>query len=71
MATATIPAAPDDLDRLYRMTVEEYEGLADAGITAPESDAYKNQQIFGPSDRAPIVINGIEVGTIVVADLLP
>jgi Uma2 family endonuclease len=196
MATAMIPAAPDDLDRLYRMTVEEYEGLADAGIlrdrrvelingwlvkkmttkpphvvavdaareaiagilprgwwlrdekpvripdfdepepdisvvrgkrqdyrsrhpgpgdieflvevsdtslswdrreklsayaraevptywilnlvdrqlevfTAPESDAYKNQQVFGPGDRAPIKIEGIEVGAIAVADLLP
>ena len=25
MATAMIPVAPDDLDQLYRMTVEEYE----------------------------------------------
>jgi Putative restriction endonuclease len=40
-------------------------------FTAPESDAYKNQQVFGPGDRAPIVIDGIEVGMIVVADLLP
>lgn len=196
MATAMIPAAPDELDHLYRMTIEEYEGLADAGIlkdrrvelingwlvkkmttkpphvvaadavreavaailprgwclrdekpiripdfdepepaisvvrgqrqdyrarhpgpgdidflvevsdtslswdrreklsaytraevptywilnlvdrqlevyTAPESDAYKNQQVFGPGDRAPIQIDGIDVGVIAVADLLP
>ncbi len=196
MATAMIPVAPDDLDQLYRMTVEEYEALADSGLlkdrrvelingwlvkkmttrpphvvavdavresiaailppgwwlreekpvripdfdepepdisvvrgqrrdyrsfhpgpgdivllvevsdtslawdrreklsayaranvpsywilnlidrqlevfTAPESGAYKNHQIFGPSDRAPMVIDGVQVGTIAVADLLP
>jgi Uma2 family endonuclease len=32
MATAVIPAAPDDLDHLYRMSVDEYEGLANAGL---------------------------------------
>jgi Uma2 family endonuclease len=40
-------------------------------FTAPGSDGYKNQRVLGLSDRAPIVLDSIEVGMVAVADMLP
>ncbi len=40
-------------------------------FTAPDSTGYQSRQILGPTDRAPVVIDGVEVGSINVADMLP
>ena len=38
---------------------------------APESDGYGTRQIFKAGDRAPLVIEGAEIGVIAVPELLP
>jgi Uma2 family endonuclease len=40
-------------------------------FTSVEPSGYQSQQILGPGDRAPVVIDGVEIGFIAVADLLP
>ena len=40
-------------------------------FTAPDSAGYQARQILGPADRARVVIDGVEVGSINVADMLP
>jgi Uma2 family endonuclease len=40
-------------------------------FTSPDSSAYQTRQILAPGDRAPVVIEGAEIGSITVADMLP
>jgi Uma2 family endonuclease len=40
-------------------------------FTSVASSGYQLQRILGPSDRAAVVIEGVEIGLITVADLLP
>jgi Uma2 family endonuclease len=40
-------------------------------FTSPDSSGYQTRQILAPGDRAPVVIEGAEVGSISVADMLP
>jgi Uma2 family endonuclease len=37
---------------------------------SPDSSGYQTVQVLGPDDRAPVVIDDVEVGLIAVADLL-
>jgi Putative restriction endonuclease len=39
-------------------------------FTSPDTLGYQTRQILGPGDRAPVVIDGVEIGSISVADLL-
>jgi Uma2 family endonuclease len=39
--------------------------------TDPHPDGYHDRRILGPADQAVIVIGGVEVGLVAVADLLP
>ena len=39
--------------------------------TAPSSDGYSSCVIFNPGQSVPVVINGVEVGQIAVAEILP
>jgi Uma2 family endonuclease len=38
-------------------------------FSSPESQVYRTRQVLGPGDQAPVVIDGVEVGKITVADL--
>jgi hypothetical protein len=40
-------------------------------FTSPEPTGYLSCTVMGLTDRAPLVIGGVEVGLIAVADLLP
>jgi Uma2 family endonuclease len=40
-------------------------------FTSPTSDGYQTSEVFGADDRAAVVIDGVTVGLITVADLLP
>jgi Uma2 family endonuclease len=40
-------------------------------FTSPDGSTYRAIQILGPSDRAAVVINGVQIGSINVADMLP
>jgi hypothetical protein len=40
--------------------------------TRPDpAPAYRRRQDFGPADQVPLLLDGVQVGTILVADLLP
>jgi hypothetical protein len=37
----------------------------------PEGTRYAEQQVYGPDDEVPVVLDGREVGRIAVRDVLP
>ena len=39
--------------------------------TGPCPEGYRSRQVFNPGQTVPVVIDGIEVGRIAVADILP
>jgi Uma2 family endonuclease len=39
-------------------------------FTSPESQVYRSHQVLGPDDKAPVVIDGVEAGTVAVDNLL-
>jgi Uma2 family endonuclease len=40
-------------------------------FTSPDPSGYQARQVLGPGDRAAVVIDGVDIGSISVADLLP
>ena len=63
---------------LYRLTLEQYEAMVDAGIdrqvevySNPGPSGYQSLEVFVPPHVVTVMIDGVDVGEIPVAEILP
>jgi hypothetical protein len=85
---ATIPGIPPWVPTsFYRLTLEQYEAMVEAGIlgkndrvhvdgqvevySRPGAAGYESLEVLAPGHVLAVVVDGVEVGQIPVADILP
>ena len=77
IADSRLPADRTDLTRVFAaagIPVYWIVNLAEAQVEVwfdPRREGYQSQQVLGRGQDVPVVVAGIEVGWIAVADLLP